>query len=88
MRTRSEERLSLMVSRSAISLLLSPCATSSKCHPVPKRFTVLDTAAGEVDHAYPDVLPNGKGLLFTVGLRNAPESWRDYLYWNVELDDT
>ena len=21
-------------------------------------------------------------------LRNAPESWRDYLYWNVELDDT
>ena len=24
----------------------------------------------------------------TIGLRNAPESWRDYLYWNVELDDT
>jgi 5-methylcytosine-specific restriction endonuclease McrA len=24
----------------------------------------------------------------TVGLRNAPESWRDYLYWNVELDHT
>ena len=24
----------------------------------------------------------------TFGLRNAPESWRDYLYWNVELDDT
>ena len=24
----------------------------------------------------------------TLGLRNAPESWRDYLYWNVELDDT
>lgn len=23
----------------------------------------------------------------TFGLRNAPESWRDYLYWNVELDD-
>ena len=22
----------------------------------------------------------------TIGLRNAPESWRDYLYWNVELD--
>ena len=21
-----------------------------------------------------------------VGLREAPESWRDYLYWNVELD--
>lgn len=24
----------------------------------------------------------------TVGLRHAPDSWRDYLYWNVELDDT
>ena len=24
----------------------------------------------------------------TIGLRNAPESWRDYLYWNAELDDT
>lgn len=22
----------------------------------------------------------------TFGLRDAPESWRDYLYWNVELD--
>jgi 5-methylcytosine-specific restriction endonuclease McrA len=26
-------------------------------------------------------------LRITVGLRQAPESWRDYLYWNVELDD-
>ena len=24
----------------------------------------------------------------TIGLRNAPECWRDYLYWNVELDET
>jgi 5-methylcytosine-specific restriction endonuclease McrA len=24
----------------------------------------------------------------TIGIRNAPESWRDYLYWNVELDDS
>ena len=24
----------------------------------------------------------------TFGLRNAPECWRDYLYWNVELDET
>jgi hypothetical protein len=21
-----------------------------------------------------------------IGVRNAPMSWRDYLYWNVELD--
>ena len=27
-------------------------------------------------------------IRITVGLRNAPESWRDYFYWNVELDDT
>jgi 5-methylcytosine-specific restriction endonuclease McrA len=24
----------------------------------------------------------------TIGLRNAPDSWRDYLYWNAELDAT
>jgi DNA-binding SARP family transcriptional activator len=33
---------------------------------VPKWFTVLDTANGEIDHTWPDVLPNGKGVLFTV----------------------
>ena len=27
-------------------------------------------------------------LRITIGMRNAPDSWRDYLYWNVELDDT
>jgi 5-methylcytosine-specific restriction endonuclease McrA len=26
-------------------------------------------------------------LRITIGLRNTPDSWRDYLYWNVELDD-
>jgi 5-methylcytosine-specific restriction endonuclease McrA len=26
-------------------------------------------------------------LRITIGLRCAPESWRDYLYWNVELDE-
>jgi 5-methylcytosine-specific restriction endonuclease McrA len=26
-------------------------------------------------------------LRITIGIRNTPESWRDYLYWNVELDD-
>ena len=24
----------------------------------------------------------------TFGLHNAPESWRDYFYWNVELDES
>ena len=32
----------------------------------------------------PDSAP---AMRITIGLRNAPESWRDYLYWNVELDD-
>jgi len=27
-------------------------------------------------------------LRITVGLRHAPESWRDYLYWNLELDES
>jgi 5-methylcytosine-specific restriction endonuclease McrA len=26
-------------------------------------------------------------IRITIGLRHAPESWRDYLYWNVELKD-
>ena len=33
----------------------------------------------------PDSAP---AVRITVGLRDAPESWRDYLYWNVELEDT
>jgi len=24
----------------------------------------------------------------TIGLQNTPESWRDYLYWNIELDES
>src|SRR5207302_5564717 len=32
----------------------------------PSCFTVLDTASGEFDHTWPDVLPNGKGVLFTI----------------------
>ena len=27
-------------------------------------------------------------LRITIGLRHAPESWRDYLYWNLELDES
>jgi 5-methylcytosine-specific restriction endonuclease McrA len=27
-------------------------------------------------------------LRLTVGVRHAPESWRSYLYWNAELEDT
>lgn len=27
-------------------------------------------------------------IRITIGLRSAPESWRDYLYWNLELDES
>jgi serine/threonine-protein kinase len=37
---------------------------------VPKWFTVLDTARGEYDHLWPDALPSGKGVVFTVFFRN------------------
>ena len=33
---------------------------------VPRWFTALDTASGEVDHTWPDVVPNGNGVPFTV----------------------
>jgi hypothetical protein len=26
-------------------------------------------------------------LTITLGFRHMPQSWRDYLYWNVELED-
>jgi serine/threonine protein kinase len=32
----------------------------------PKWFTTLDSVKGEFDHLWPDVLPNGKGLVFSV----------------------
>ena len=27
-------------------------------------------------------------IRITIGLRSAPDSWRDYLYWNAELEDS
>jgi DNA-binding SARP family transcriptional activator len=43
----------------------------------PQWFTTLDTAAREIDHSWPDVLPNGKGVLFTItftGTNGIPDS--------------
>src|ERR671914_1082000 len=33
----------------------------------------------------PDRAP---AIRISVGLKNAPDSWRDYFYWNMELDET
>ena len=35
----------------------------------------------------PDKLPPHRMLRITFGLSHAPESWRDYVYWNVKLDE-
>jgi eukaryotic-like serine/threonine-protein kinase len=46
----------------------------AKAGGVPRPFTVFDTAAREGDHAWPDVLPNGKGILIAIGVRNGIRS--------------
>ena len=53
---------------------------------VPRAFTVPDTAKGEFEHRWPDVLPNGKGVLFTVVFsgKNAP---RGRTSWSIAVAD-
>jgi serine/threonine-protein kinase len=46
----------------------------AKAGAVPERFTALDPALKELDHSWPDVLPNGKGILIAVGVRDAARS--------------
>ena len=49
------------------------------------------TDARRSGHA-PDPAPRrpseAPAIRITVGLKDAPESWRDYFYWNMELDET
>jgi WD40 repeat protein len=46
----------------------------AKAGAVPERFTALDAASRELDHSWPEVLPNGKGILIAVGARDAARS--------------
>ncbi|PYO05927.1 MAG: hypothetical protein DMD30_13460 [Gemmatimonadetes bacterium] len=46
----------------------------AKAGAVPERFTALDPALKELDHSWPEVLPNGKGILIAVGVRDAARS--------------
>ncbi len=39
---------------------------------VPEPVTTLDTAKGENNHGWPEALPNGKGMLFTVAYGTGP----------------
>jgi dipeptidyl aminopeptidase/acylaminoacyl peptidase/tRNA A-37 threonylcarbamoyl transferase component Bud32 len=59
----------------------------AKARAVPKWFTVLDSATGEVDHTWPDVLPNGKGVLFTVAFagKNAVKAGTTYAIAVAEI---
>jgi serine/threonine-protein kinase len=42
----------------------------------PEQVTQVDTAAGEVSHRFPVVLPGDKGLLYSVKLGNGANDWR------------
>jgi serine/threonine protein kinase/Tol biopolymer transport system component len=44
----------------------------AKAGAVPMRFTALDSR--ELDHSWPEVLPNGKAILIAVGVRDAARS--------------
>ncbi len=42
-----------------------------------RELTHLDTTARERTHRWPDVLPNGKGVIFTMGLLESPDYYED-----------
>ena len=46
----------------------------------PHAFTMLDSASGETDHAWPDVLPNGKGVICTVVFSATEAAKRGSMY--------
>jgi len=42
-----------------------------------RELTQLDTSSGERTHRWPHVLPNGKAVIFTVGLVQSPDYYED-----------
>jgi len=42
----------------------------------PQAVTTLDAGKGEVGHIWPEVLPDGKGILFTVLTSSGPDAYR------------
>ena len=58
-------------------------------HPLQPPQGRADSRAGRhASHPRAASVPTRRpAIRITIGLRNAPESWRDYFYWNVELDD-
>ena len=53
---------------------------------VPSWFTTLDSASGEIDHTWPDVLPNGKGVLFSVTFKGR-NGVKDSLSYAIAVAD-
>ena len=43
----------------------------------PQALAMPDTAKGERTYRWPDVLPDGKGLIFTIGMENSAASYDD-----------
>jgi DNA-binding SARP family transcriptional activator len=58
----------------------------AKARSIPRWFTTLDTAAGEVDHSWPDVLPNGKGVVFAITFTGT-NGVRDSLSYAIAVAD-
>jgi len=58
----------------------------AKAGATPVWFTSLDTLAGEFNHSWPDVLPNGKGVLFGVTFRGT-NGVRDSLSYAIAVAD-
>jgi eukaryotic-like serine/threonine-protein kinase len=44
---------------------------------IPERLTMLDIARGEFSHRWPEWLPDGETVLFTVGTSSTSGSWSD-----------
>jgi len=44
---------------------------AAKAGAIPERFTTIEHALNELDHSWPEVLPNGKGILIALGVRGA-----------------
>ena len=59
----------------------------AKPRALPRRFTTVDTARHEEHHSWPDVLPNGKGVLFMVGFsgRNGVKGETSYAIAVAEI---
>ena len=55
--------------------------------PIPPDAIKISHITDVMVHDAPAFADKAPAIRITFGLRNAPDSWRDYVYWNVKLDD-